>query len=361
MTGKIDGDGNARLSKSEMMSHMAKVRMSKRQVADWLAHAVGLSMHVESFVANSITGYDLPGLLENDGQHILEEELGITSKLHQKKLRRAIVYRLLGDPPPRPATLACEPGAPHGSIVLSWEADDSADDDHEDEDVTYRVRRQDQATREWVQISAGSSNQAFIDTGLDAAHSYAYKLNAWNLAGVSERRKVVGCQPKGDGEANAQSMLLQYVATATQLLMSMGIDEKSEVVGFLIAVTLVLAQVSRGHLAAAGAERPCDLNATQSAPPRVGLSQGVSQSPGSKSAHVLGENYRRAGEVVQAAPPANEKRCESNSIACLSARLTRSSLGCALMWCMWWQTTRFLRMTGARMVLGVTTASVSRV
>ena len=71
---------------------MTRVRMSKRQVADWLTHAVGLTMYTDKFLANSITGHDLPALLEDGGDHILQDELGITSLLHRKQLRRARLF-----------------------------------------------------------------------------------------------------------------------------------------------------------------------------------------------------------------------------------------------------------------------------
>ena len=277
---KMDGNDDALLSKREVINHMTRVRMSKRQVADWLTHAVGLTMYAEKFLENSITGHDLPALLEDGGDHILQDELGISSLLHRKQLRRAIVARLLGDPPQRPAPLVCEPGAEHGSIVLTWEVDADEDDDddgggggddagdhaYEGEEVTYRVRRQDPVTKEWHTVSAGSPNSAFYDAnGLDASQSYSYRLDAWSISGVSEKREKRACLPKQGG----QSALWGYFTLAGEIMMSM------EVVGLIVAAGLTMSQLRTspkdpaggvGAAAAGGPALPPPLHGASSAP-----------------------------------------------------------------------------------------------
>jgi hypothetical protein len=325
---KMDGDNNELLSKREVINHMTRVRMSKRQVADWLTHAVGLTMYTDKFLANSITGHDLPALLEDGGDHILQDELGITSQLHRKQLRRAIVARLLGDPAPRPPPLMCEPGAEAGSIVLSWEADDGEDDDDDDDDdddgdddvdddsdseyegeeeeVTYRVRRQDPITKEWQTVSAGSSTQAFFDAGLDASSSYSYKLDAWSIAGVSEKREKRGCLPKQGG----QTTLWRYCRIVADIFMSM------EVVGLVFAAGLTAVHVkgrdataavtgtltagAGGAATAAGAAAgtmrpPPPLAGASSAPIELGLSRRT--SAGSDSSSGGGASTNRSSSV----------------------------------------------------------------
>lgn len=59
--------------------------MSVDEVADWITHAVQLPQYRDAFVANSITGYDFPALLENTGES-LRLDLGVTNKLVQPPL-----------------------------------------------------------------------------------------------------------------------------------------------------------------------------------------------------------------------------------------------------------------------------------
>ena len=69
--------------------------MSTAEVGQWVVHAVQLPQYADVFVANSITGYDFPALLENDGQSLLED-LAVGNNLHRRQIMRAIQMRLLG-------------------------------------------------------------------------------------------------------------------------------------------------------------------------------------------------------------------------------------------------------------------------
>lgn len=94
--------------------------MSAAEVAQWVTHAVQLPMYSDVFLANSITGFDFPALLENDGQSI-HEDLGVTNRLHRRQIMRAIQMRLLGvgdvpDQPMQPlhSPVSCE------AVNLKW-------------------------------------------------------------------------------------------------------------------------------------------------------------------------------------------------------------------------------------------------
>ena len=191
---KMDGNGNGLLSKLEVINHMHRLGMSKRQVADWLKYSVGLPAYITTFAENSVTGYDLPAILEDGGDEILREELGITSALHRKQIRRAILNRMFGFAPLKPEGLSCVPGKEPGSIVVSWEENDEDDEDVED-DLIYRLRRQGRRTKEWVTVTAGEA-MVFHDSGLPAGLQTAYKLDAWNSNGVSDEVKLTGCVAK---------------------------------------------------------------------------------------------------------------------------------------------------------------------
>ena len=138
--------------------------------------------------------------------------------------------------PPRPGALVCESGAETGSIVLSWDDDDDDDAAEDwDEEVTYRLRRQDPVTKEWHTVTAGSSERAFFDPGLAPA-LYEYRLDAWAFTGVSrEDRRVSGCAPKEGGH----TALWRDLSTAGEVAMTL------EGVGGAIAAGAALVQLGR--------------------------------------------------------------------------------------------------------------------
>jgi hypothetical protein len=130
---KMDHNQDTFLSKLEVINHMKKLVMSRRQVADWMKYSVGLPVYIATFAENSVTGF-------------LKYELGITSSLHRKQIRRAILNRMFGFAPDKPEGLSCEPGSEPGSVLVFWEESES---DDEGEDLIYRLRRQDPRTKEW--------------------------------------------------------------------------------------------------------------------------------------------------------------------------------------------------------------------
>jgi hypothetical protein len=68
---------------------------SVEDVADWMSNAVLLPQYAEAFQHNSVTGYDLAGLVQDHGR-MLSESLGVSNPLHRKKIMRAIRMRLVG-------------------------------------------------------------------------------------------------------------------------------------------------------------------------------------------------------------------------------------------------------------------------
>ncbi|CAN0360528.1 unnamed protein product, partial [Hapterophycus canaliculatus] len=76
--------------------------LTVEEAADWVTHAVQLPPEVaEAFRTNSISAYDFPQLVEDDGAALYD--LGIKRKF-RKRIVKAIEVKLLGlgDEPPRP-------------------------------------------------------------------------------------------------------------------------------------------------------------------------------------------------------------------------------------------------------------------
>eukprot|EP01045_Picozoa_sp_COSAG04_P003338 COSAG04_NODE_135_length_23774_cov_40.993918_1_plen_440_part_00 len=180
---KMDGNSDEMLSKLEVVDHMKALVLTKRQVADWLTFGLGLGQYAEAFVKNSITGHDLPSLLEEadvslssdasvsfDGDDILQYDLGVTLSLHRRQIRRGVAALIFGAPPPQPTGLKCEGGEAVGSVLVSWQGETEIDE----EDVTYRLRRQNSATRSWTTVGALDGVLGYLDTELDTDPELSY-------------------------------------------------------------------------------------------------------------------------------------------------------------------------------------------
>jgi len=180
---KMDGNSDEMLSKLEVVDHMKALVLTKRQVADWLTFGIGLGQYADAFIKNSITGHDLPSLLEDsdvslssdasvsfDGDDILQYDLGVTLSLHRRQIRRGVAALIFGAPPPQPTGLKCEGGEAVGSMLVSWQGETEIDE----EDVTYRLRRQNSATRSWTTVGALDGVLGYLDTELDTDPELSY-------------------------------------------------------------------------------------------------------------------------------------------------------------------------------------------
>ncbi|CAM9643885.1 unnamed protein product [Ectocarpus sp. 4 AP-2014] len=137
--------------------------LTVEEAADWVSHAVQLPREVaEAFRSNSISAYDFPELVEDNGAGLYD--LGIKRKF-RKRIVKAIEVRLLGlgDEPPLPV-LHPPSYLGGGKARIEWSAG-GADD---------------------VASVSGSSSFVFVDSGLSPGKTYVYRVRAWNLIGHSE-------------------------------------------------------------------------------------------------------------------------------------------------------------------------------
>ena len=109
---RADGDGDGDVSVAELRKWEARIEThwSVDEVADWIALALRLPQYTAAFRLNSIAGDDLRDLsIDPDGEQILIEELKIESKLHRKKIKRAIrmLFYSLGSVPGTPTPMSC--------------------------------------------------------------------------------------------------------------------------------------------------------------------------------------------------------------------------------------------------------------
>ena len=90
------------------------------EVAEWVIHSLQLPQYARNFRKNSVTGFDLPLLLQDQGSMFLE--LNIKSPLHRRMFERAINMRLFGlsNPPGIVANVKADAYQCDG-LRISWD------------------------------------------------------------------------------------------------------------------------------------------------------------------------------------------------------------------------------------------------
>eukprot|EP00752_Nemacystus_decipiens_P015601 g13924.t1 len=121
--GHLDTDSEEGIGLKELSSWINRLgsMLTVEEAAEWVTHAVQLPPEVaEAFRSNSISAYDFPELVEDNGAGL--DDLGIKRKFW-KRIVKAIEIRLLGlgDEPPRPLLHApTYLGA--GKVRVEWSA-----------------------------------------------------------------------------------------------------------------------------------------------------------------------------------------------------------------------------------------------
>jgi hypothetical protein len=89
-------------------------------VENWVQYGLGLPQYRDAFFNNAVTVLDFPLLLEQEA--LLEQELGVRSRLHRSQILRAMRNLILnvGDPP-RPVRYVRHEADSDGGVVVAWE------------------------------------------------------------------------------------------------------------------------------------------------------------------------------------------------------------------------------------------------
>ena len=93
------------LSRADLSAYWSRLGalLSVAEVAEWIVHAVQLPETVgDAFRENSVSGYDFPDLVEDDGK-ALETELAIHRPADRRRIVRSIRMMMTG------VDRSCEP------------------------------------------------------------------------------------------------------------------------------------------------------------------------------------------------------------------------------------------------------------
>lgn len=207
---RIDINNDRALSPADINTHLHRMGavLTVDAVADWIVHGLQLPVPVgEQFRANSVTGYDFPELVEDEGQALLED-VEIARPAYRKKILRAMRMMMTGVGVAPDAPFPLEPTEVTCDVVtLTWGKSDGAGFAvHK-----YRVFRRlltprsrtsgsslgeapvdpnlassgVYANSEWTVIYDGPEREA-RDYDARAGLHYEYRVEAWNLFGHSE-------------------------------------------------------------------------------------------------------------------------------------------------------------------------------
>jgi len=209
----VDNDKDRSILPSELEGHWKSLSslMTVDRTANWLTHAVELPQYVPVFKMNGITGFDLPRFAEDDGA-ALEKRLGVSDPNHRHLLVRAITVMVMGigKPPASIGYVDAREGEKCGTIKLDWSAAASNALGKDAMPIhKYRVlrRRKDQTGGEsYEEVYTGMST-TFVDTELSQKIEYIYRVEAWNLLGVSPATETMPLRANSQACLNPWRML----------------------------------------------------------------------------------------------------------------------------------------------------------
>jgi len=183
--------------------------MTSTKTADWIAHAVELPQYADIFLQHEITGFELARLMGKDANARLAD-LGIIDAHHQHLITRAIsvLFMGLGTAPTHHFHLEAREGDSCGTIKLHW-APIGHSMGHSDEIPIhkYRLLRRQANENMWTTIYEGLSATT-VDEYLDSRYDYVYRIEAWNLIGVSPASESPPMRPNTKSCVSILDMLL---------------------------------------------------------------------------------------------------------------------------------------------------------
>merc|ERR1712216_289045 len=123
MLNTLDGtDRDNTISVAELHAHVREsaALLSVEGTAEWIAMAIQLPQYAAAFKAARVTALDFPAIV--NVPEVLEQELGVSSRLHQQKVLRALKWKLLdlGERPGAPRNLACFCRSDAGVHAVQW-------------------------------------------------------------------------------------------------------------------------------------------------------------------------------------------------------------------------------------------------
>ena len=174
--------------------------MTVEATGEWIAHSVNLPQYKDSFVSNSISGFDFSEIVKDEGELVLKKKLGIEDLAHRRAIVRAmkIVLMAVGDVPIQPP-LTVDSSACDG-LMITW---NSSNDEPSTVIPTHKYqlfRRHgpygkrsgsSEDDESWELVYSGSK-RSFLDKGLRSGYYYDYKLVAWNVIGPSKEEMLSG-------------------------------------------------------------------------------------------------------------------------------------------------------------------------
>jgi len=203
---RIDADNDRQIKHEDLVKQWVSLAtiMTPHDIAQWLEFSVGLPEEAaQRFERGGVTGLQLPMLLDPvKGTRLLSQLNVKLSKEQKPKLWAAIKLRMLGvgNLPPAPP-LALNAHTPRcGVVPLSWNAVTMTYPDTHLYRLFRRKSQDGHAMPEdtWMLVYAGRAT-TFSDRQITLGALYDYKLEAWNLIGVSPSTELHDVTPLANG------------------------------------------------------------------------------------------------------------------------------------------------------------------
>eukprot|EP00892_Ulva_mutabilis_P009229 jgi/Ulvmu1/6679/UM030_0010.1 len=199
-------DGDSTVSEQELLRSLTH-KLSGTSVENWVQYGLGLPQYRDNFIQNAVTVLDFPLFLEQ--QELLEQDLQITSVLHQRQILRAMHAIILGIgiAPHAVKNVRHELHA-EGAMLVAW--DPPQLDSHPPIRQLTVSRSCLGGSCHWEVVGAVPADAShFHDTGAGALPSEVqYRIASWSPVGRSPHAYSVAVS---DTHQNPQRALLDSV------------------------------------------------------------------------------------------------------------------------------------------------------
>jgi len=189
----LDANDDDSVSSGDVSRFLSNIKslLTVEEVVDWIQYAVMLPQYASHFKNSSVTGLDFFDLLDED-QSVLRDDLGISNKLHRKKIVRSIKLRILGiaGVPEVPTNVKCVETKTPCEYTVMWTSPDgnglpiqSYTVESSDSDSSNSWFSTPDSSMSWTSVEHSSKTRFDIVNPDVDGDSFRVRVRAWNGAG----------------------------------------------------------------------------------------------------------------------------------------------------------------------------------
>ena len=230
----LDANQDDQVSSGDVSRFLSNIKtlLTVEEVVEWIQYAVMLPQYASHFRNSSVTGLDFFDLLDED-QSVLRDDLGISSKLHRKKILRSIKLRILGiaGVPDVPQNIKCVETQKPCEYVVTWTSPEGnglpvqsytieSSDSVEDSKSWFFSQSVPDSSLSWSSAEHSMKTRVHMKNQDREGDSFRVRVRAWNGAGHGDFSISTTCNACSSSSSSSSSSGKQMSPSSTFLSIS---------------------------------------------------------------------------------------------------------------------------------------------